>query len=98
VARRPLTFSCFAKKIVSKKKATADLPFGCLRYASAQFVHHKKWEISETRYAQTADISDPFSVTHKLRRPERNSDSKAKSSSTPANVTAMLRGLVLVLV
>jgi hypothetical protein len=90
VARRPLTFLCFAKEEVSKRKATADLPFGCLRFASAQFMHHKKWEISETRFAQTTDISNPFSVTHKLLRPERNSSSKATSNSTQIHDTAMI--------
>ncbi|MBI3283454.1 MAG: hypothetical protein HYZ65_01185 [Burkholderiales bacterium] len=34
-------------------------------------MHHKKWESFETRYAQTTKLSDPFSVTHKLLRPQR---------------------------
>jgi len=34
-------------------------------------MHYKKWEMNETRYAQTTFISDPFSVKHKMLRPER---------------------------
>jgi len=34
-------------------------------------VHHKKWESVETRYAQTATLSYPFSVKHKLHRLKR---------------------------
>jgi hypothetical protein len=66
VARRPLTFLCFAKEKVSKRKATASLaPSGC------PIVRYKKWEMNETRCAQTTFISDPFSVPHNRRGSER---------------------------
>ena len=68
VDRQLLTFLCFAKEIVSKRKATADLPFGY------PFMCCKKWEMNETRYAQTTFISNPFSAAHKRLRPERNAD------------------------
>jgi hypothetical protein len=68
VDRQLLTFLCFAKEIVSKRKATADLPFGC------PFMHYKKWEMNETRFAQTAFISDPFSAAHKRLRLKRSAD------------------------
>ena len=42
----------------------------------------KNWEMNETRFAQTAFISDPISAAHKRLRPERNSKSMAKSIST----------------
>ncbi|MES2106183.1 MAG: hypothetical protein V4634_19345 [Pseudomonadota bacterium] len=60
---------CFAKK-GKPKKATADLP-PVMALAPSHFVHPKKWEMNETRCAQTTFISDPFSVTHKMLRPER---------------------------
>jgi hypothetical protein len=44
-------FSCLAKKR-RQKKATARLA-----PAGYPFVHHKKWEMGETRYAQTTPIS-----------------------------------------
>ncbi|HTD04353.1 hypothetical protein [Undibacterium sp.] len=31
----------------------------------------KKWETDETRCAQTTSVSDPFSITHKMQRPQR---------------------------
>jgi hypothetical protein len=79
VARQPLTFLCFAKERVSKRKATADLPFGF------PFMCCKKWEMSETRCAQTSDISDPFSAAHKRLRPERNSKATARSKARSKN-------------
>ena len=66
--RRPLTFLCFAKEEVSKRKATADLPFGF------PLVCCKKREVNETRYAQTTFTSDPFSAAHKRLRLQRLKD------------------------
>jgi len=34
-------------------------------------VRYKKWEMNETRCAQTTFISDPFFAKHKMLRPER---------------------------
>ena len=34
-------------------------------------MRHKKWEMAETRYAQTTAISDPFSVPHNRRGSKR---------------------------
>jgi hypothetical protein len=59
VARLPLTFLCFAKETVSKRKATTlPLAFG------SPIVHPKKWESLETRFAQTQGFLCPFSVLH----------------------------------
>jgi hypothetical protein len=44
-------FSCFAKKSKQKKATQAPSPFGF------PFVHDKKWESFETRFAQTAKLS-----------------------------------------
>ena len=44
-------FSCFAKKSKQKKATAKPLPFGF------PFVHDKKWEANETRYAQTTFTS-----------------------------------------
>jgi hypothetical protein len=54
------------QKKVSQKKATASLaPSGC------PIVQYKKWEMAETRCAQTAAISNPFSVPHNRRGSKR---------------------------
>jgi len=59
VARLPLTFLCFAKERVSKRKATTlPLAFGF------PIVQDKKWESLETRCAQTQGFLFPFSVPH----------------------------------
>jgi hypothetical protein len=78
--RRATYLFCFAK-ISRQQKATADLPFGCLRFASAQFVPRKKWEMNETRCAQTTFISDPFSARHKLQSPQRKVKTNNKTTA-----------------
>ncbi len=55
-------FSCFAKKSKQKKATAKQLPSGF------PFVQDKKWEANETRYAQTAFISDPFHAPQNRQR------------------------------
>ncbi|MBR7784469.1 hypothetical protein KDM89_20245, partial [Undibacterium sp. LFS511W] len=71
VARRPLPFLCFVKEKEAKERRPQDSPYGCLRYATAQLMYSEKWEMTATRCAQTAVISDPFSRPHQLRRLKR---------------------------
>jgi hypothetical protein len=61
-------------------------------------VHDKKWETDETRYAQTTSVSDPFSVTHKMPRPERinfNSSGNVKATPIPKSSHPNFSGQVL---
>jgi hypothetical protein len=53
------------------KKGDRRLARWVMAQTPSHFAHPKKWEMNETRYAQTTFISDPFSVKHKMLRPER---------------------------
>jgi len=56
-------------------------------------VQIKKWEMNETRFAQTAFISDPFSALHnrqRLQREERESSPLASGFTTGSRLVFFL--------
>jgi len=56
-------------------------------------VQYKKWEMAETRYAQTTAISDPFSVPHN-RRGSKRMKVKNNSNSNSNQVLPLQKNFI----